>query len=113
MSAKNFALIVLVFIFTLIIELVRREKLTFRYAFGWIFAVLLGVVIVLAEKQLFILASFLGFKLLSNFIFFCCMGISVVLGLLLTVLLCQQSQRNECMAKKIAYLEYEIQKFKK
>lgn len=105
MSARLFSFMILMGIAGLILELVRREKLTFRYAFGWLAAVLGGVVIVAADQLVFRLASWLGFRLLSNFIFFCCMGMAVVLGLLLTVLLCRQDQRNHLMAKKIALLE--------
>jgi len=105
MSARLFSFMILMGIAGLILELVRREKLTFRYAFGWLAAVLGGILIVAADQMVFRLASWLGFRLLSNFIFFCCMGMAVVLGLLLTVLLCRQDQRNHLMAKKIALLE--------
>lgn len=108
MSSKYVAVFVLLCIFALIIDLIRREKLTFKYAFGWMAAVIVGLVIALASHFFEYIALLLGFELLSNFIFFCCVGVAVILGLLLTVLLCQQSQRNECMAKKIAWLEYEL-----
>jgi len=109
MSAKYIAVIVLIAIFGLILDLIRREKLTFKYAFGWMLAVLTGLIIALADQAFEGVALFFGFELLSNFIFFCCAGVAVILGLLLTVLLCQQSQRNECMAKKIAWLEQELE----
>lgn len=112
MSAKLFALIILAGVFVLIVELVRRERLTFKYAFGWMLAVLGGLLIVLAENIFYKVSLMLGFELLSNFIFFCCMGMAVILGLLLTVFLCQQGQRNESMAKKIAWLEGELDDLK-
>lgn len=110
MSAKMIALIVLSGFFIFIIDLIRREKMTFKFAFGWLLAMAGGIIIVMADKLFERLASFLGFELLSNFIFFCCIGIAVLLGLLLTVFLCQQSRCNERLAKKIALLEYEINK---
>lgn len=113
MTSKNVAVIVLMGIFLLIIDLIRRERLTFKYAFGWIAAVLVGLMIALADKLFQSLAVMLGFTLLSNFLFFCCAGVAVILGLLLTVLLCQQSQRNEAMAKKIAWLEHELEQSQK
>ena len=112
MSAKFLALLVLSSLFVLILDLIRREKLTFKYAFGWMAAVLAGLAMVLADRLFERAASLLGFELLSNFVFFCCIGVAVFLGLLLTVFLCQQSQRNECMAKKIAMLEAEIKNTK-
>jgi len=112
MSAKAMALIVLSALFLLILDLIRREKLTFKYAFGWMIAVVGGLIMVLADRFFERISALLGFELLSNFIFFCCIGAAVFLGLLLTVFLCQQSQRNECMAKKIALLESEIEKIR-
>jgi hypothetical protein len=109
MSVKIVSVIILASIFLFILELIRQEKLTFKYAFGWMLAIIGGFIIIFAEAEFQRFSLALGFKLLSNFIFFCCMGIAVVLGLLLTVLLSQQDRRNELMAKKIAMLEHEIQ----
>jgi len=113
MSARLFSFVILAGMGGLVLELIRRGQLTFRYAFGWLAAVLGGVVIVAADQMVFRLASLLGFRLLSNFIFFCCMGIAVVLGLLLTVLLCRQDQRNHVMAKKIALLEEALREMRR
>ena len=112
MSAKILAIIVLVLMFVFILELIRREELTFKYAFGWMMAIVGGFIIIFAESVFQRISVVLGFQLLSNFIFFCCMGIAVVLGLLLTVLLCHQDRRNQLMAKKIAMLEDQIRNLK-
>lgn len=112
MSVKIVALAILILLLILIIELIRREKLTFRYAIGWLCAVFGGFILILAEKPVAELASFLGFELLSNFLFFCCMGIAVILGLFLTVLLCRQAHHNECLAKKIALMEDEMEELR-
>ncbi len=109
---KIFSLAILTALFVLIIELIRRERLTFQYAIGWICAVIGGALIVLAEGLAVRMANALGFELLSNFVFFCCMGIAVILGLFLTVLLCRQAKHNERMAKKIAWLEDEVKDLK-
>ena len=46
-------------------------------------------------------------------IFFALLCTFVVLGLLLTVFLCQQNNRNDKMAKKIGILELELRELRK
>ncbi len=108
MPVKISALMILAVLFVIVLDMIRREKLTFKYAFGWLVSIIAGMVVVWADQAAAWVAHALGFALLSNFIFFCCLGAAVFMGLLLTVFLCQQSQRNECMAKRIALLEKEL-----
>ena len=96
-----------------VIELVRREKLTFKYAVGWIFVSLLAILFAVFDKYVFSLAQFFGFELPSNFIFFSLLAVFVFLSLLMTIFLCQQNNRNDTMAQKIAILEFEIDQLKK
>ncbi len=96
------------FIFMAVVEMVRREKLTFKYAFAWLFFSFLGVVFSIFPPISFFLARILGFELPSNFLFFSIIGMFVFLSLLLTVFLCQLSRRNDRMAQKIGMLEEEI-----
>jgi len=95
-----------------VMELVRREKLTFKYAFIWLFVSGLGVIFSLFSHWLFALSRFFGFELPSNFIFFALFSIFVFVTLLLTVFLCQQNRRNDRMAQKIGMLETELRQLK-
>ena len=113
MGIKLLAFILSFGIFLLVIELVRRERLTFKYAVGWLGASALAIFFSVFHNYLFALAEFLGFQLPSNFIFFALLCAFVLLGLLLTVFLCQQNSRNDRMAKKIGILEFELQELKK
>jgi protein-S-isoprenylcysteine O-methyltransferase Ste14 len=113
MGIKLLAFMLSLGIFLFVIELVRRERLTFKYALGWLVASALAVFFSFFHKFLFAIAKFCGFELPSNFIFFGLLCTFVVLGLLLTVFLCQQNNRNDRMAKKIGILEFELQELKK
>lgn len=113
MGIKWLAFILSLGIFLLVIELVRRERLTFKYAVGWLIAAALAVVFSIFHKFLFAIAKFCGFQLPSNFIFFALLCTFVFLGLLLTVFLCQQNDRNDRMAKKIGILEFELRELRK
>jgi hypothetical protein len=113
MGIKLLAFVLSFGIFLFILELVRRERLTFKYAMGWLGAAALAVFFSIFPKCLFGLSTLFGFELPSNFIFFAILCTFVFLGLLLTVFLCQQNNRNDRMAKKIGILEFELQELKK
>jgi len=111
-SIKYLSIILSVIILFLVIELVREEKLTFKYAAGWIFACCVAIFFTLYDKILFSLSTRLGFELASNFIFFALLFLFVFLSLLLTLFVCQQDRRNETMAQKVGILEHELDKLK-
>jgi len=112
MSLKILSVLVGLFSFFLVIELVRREKLTFKYAFGWLFIALLAVFFSIFDRTLEGMAHWLGFELVSNFIFFVLLCFFVFLSILLTTFLCEQDSRNDAMAQKIGILEMELKEFK-
>lgn len=112
MVIKWLALTLSLGIFLFVVELVRRERLTFKYAVGWLMASALAVFFSVFHNFLFAIAKFCRFELPSNFIFFVLLCAFVFLSLLLTVFLCQQNDRNDKMAKKIGILEYELNDLK-
>lgn len=101
------------FIFLVVIEFVRREKMTFKYAFAWLGVSLAALVCAVFEAVPFTIARFFGFELTSNFVFFTLLSAFVLLTLLLTVFLCQQNSRNDVIAQKLASLEFELKELKK
>ena len=106
------------FIFSLllccfVLDLVRREKLTFKYASGWIFLTLLGAFFAICDVWIYRLAAWLGFTLASNFIFFVVLLGCVLWSLVLTIFLCQQNKRNDRMAQTIGLLENELEALKR
>lgn len=113
MSIKLLALFLAAVILLIVFELIRQEKLTFKYAAGWIFVSVLATVLILFDRVLFHVAHFFGFELASNFIFFSLLSVFVFLSLLMTIFLCQQNSRNDTMAQKISLLEFEIKTLKK
>lgn len=113
MNIHILALGISVAMFFFVVDLVRRHKLTFKYALAWLSVSAAAVFFSIFHQVLFQCAAFLGFELPSNFIFFALMCAFVFLSLLLTVFLCQQNGRNDTMAQKIALMESEIKEMKK
>ncbi|MDE2028033.1 MAG: DUF2304 domain-containing protein [Candidatus Omnitrophica bacterium] len=113
MNIHMVALLVSVAVFLFVIDLVRRRRLTFKYAVGWLLVSSGGIFFAVFYRFLFACAAWLGFELPSNFIFFTLFCVFVFLSLLLTVFLCQQNIRNDLMAQKIALLEFELKELEK
>jgi len=113
MNIHIVALAVSVAIFLFVIDLVRRRRLTFKYAVAWLLVSIGAIFFAIFYRLIFVCAALLGFELPSNFIFFVLFCVFILLSLLLTVFLCQQSNRNDVMAQKIALLEFELKELKK
>ena len=113
MNIHLVAFAVSVAIFLFVIDLVRRRRLTFKYAVAWLCVSAGAIFFAIFYRLIFFCAAWLGFELPSNFIFFVLCCVFVFLSLLLTVFLCQQNDRNDVMAQKIALLEFELKELKK
>ncbi|MEI8175713.1 MAG: DUF2304 domain-containing protein [Candidatus Omnitrophota bacterium] len=113
MNIKTLAILLSVFIFLFVLDLIRREKLTFRYALLWLSLSALGVLFAVYEKLLFKCARMVGFELPSNFIFFTVGAFFVVVSLVLTVYICQQNSRSETIAQRIGLVELELKRLVK
>jgi hypothetical protein len=101
------------FILLSVMDLVRREKMTFKYAFPWLLVSVTGLICAIVDRIPFFVAQFLGFELTSNFVFFSLLSVFVLISLLMTVYLCHQNARNELIAQKLAILEFELKKLRK
>ena len=112
MIEKYFILLLAGVVLILVIELIREEKLTFKYAFGWIFVSILAIIFTIFDALLFRVASFFGFELKSDFILFIFLAIFVFLSLLMTIFLCQQNSNNDVIAQQLGILKFEIEKLK-
>ena len=112
MGTKTLAAILSFLVMITVIELVRREKLTFKYAVGWLLISFAAIFFAIFNKLLFNISRWFGFELASNFIFFTLLSSFVFLSLLLTTFLCQQNVRNDTMAQKIGILEMELMHLK-
>lgn len=108
MDVKIIAIVISLAVFFFVIDLIRREKLTFQYALSWIIAALLALFFSVFDKILFVISDFFGFELASNFVFFALLAVFVFMSLLLTIFLSQQSRRNEAIAQKLAVLEFKL-----
>jgi len=110
MGVKTFAIFVSIFIFLFVIELIRRQKMTFKYSISWLGVSSVVLFFAFNENLLRKISDFFGFQLPSNFIFFLLSAFFIFLSLLLTVYINEQNNRTESLAQTIGMLEFKIKK---
>ncbi len=108
MGVKTFAIVIALTIFILVLELIRRQKMTFKYSLAWLSVSLTVVFFAFNENVLFGLAKRVGFQLPSNFIFFSLLVFFVFLTLLLTLYINEQNTKTEKLAQSLGILEYKL-----
>lgn len=113
MQAKTFAILFSLIIAAVIVELIRRQKLTFKYSMFWLSCAALTLILAFAEPVLWKLANLAGFELLSNFIFFLALGLLCLLCLFQTVYINEQNNRTEKLAQTLALLDARIKNLEK
>lgn len=108
MQAKFFVILMALAIFIFVIELIRRQKMTFRYSFFWLSTCLVALILSIWDNVLGFLAKAAGFALPSNFVFVLLLAFFLLLSLLLTIYINEQNNRTETLAQKTAILENKL-----
>lgn len=108
MPAKLLAIASSIAILFFVLELTRRQKMTFKYSVVWLGISILTFFLALEPRPLFWVSKGVGFALPSNFIFFLLTIFVILLSLLLTIYANEQNSRSETLAQSIALLQYQI-----
>ena len=113
MHAKTFAIFVSIAIFIFLIDLVRRQKMTFKYSTVWLG--ICGAVLFFAinDRLLKTISVLFGFELLSNFVFFLLLIFFIFVCLILTTYTNEQNSRSDSLAQKVGILQYKINELEK
>jgi len=96
-----------------VLNLIRREKMSFKYALTWLAASSLALLFSVQETWLQAISKWAGFTLPSNFIFFLLLLFVLLLGLLLTLYINEQNSRTETLAQTLARLDFRLKKLEK
>jgi len=110
MHPKIFALIMACAVLFVVIDLIRRQKMTFKYALTWLVTSGLVLFFTIQDQWLNQLAGWAGFALPSNFIFFLLLIFVIFFSLLLTLYMNEQNSRSEALAQAIARMDHRLKK---
>ena len=113
MQAKTFALVMTTLILLFVINLIRRQKMSFKYALVWLLSSSLTILFSIKDTWLQAIAKWAGFTLPSNFVFFLLLIFVILFSLLLTLYINEQNSRTEALAQAIAKLDYRLKKIEK
>ncbi len=108
MQAKTFAIIASASILITVIDLIRREKMTFKYSVLWLTASAASLFFACFDQFLVAIARAAGFELPSNFVFFMLLVFFIFQNLFSTIHLNQQNIRTEKLAQTIGILEHDL-----
>lgn len=113
MQSKTFAIIMTGAILIYVLNLIRREKMSFKYAATWLVASLLALLFSIKEEWIQAISNAVGFALPSNFVFFLLLIFVLLFSLLLTRYINEQNNRTETLAQTIAKLDLRLNKLEK
>ncbi len=113
MQAKTFALVMTALILFFVINLIRRQKMSFKYALAWLLSSSLTILFTVQDSWLHAISKWAGFALPSNFVFFLLLIFVILFSLLLTLHINEQNSRAEALAQAIAKLDYRLKKLEK
>ena len=110
METKTLAILFSIVILILVIEMIRRQKMTFKYSMFWLAACVIVLFAAIYDGLIAKIAHFVGFALVSNFVFFTATIFFIILTLLLTLYVNEQNNRSETLAQAVGILECKIKK---
>lgn len=113
MHPKTFAFILTFVILLSVIDLIRRQKMTFKYALIWLVSSAVVLLFTLQDHWLNRLAHWAGFTLPSNFVYFLLLIFVIFFSLLLTIHMNEQNSRSEALAQAVARLDHRLKKLEK
>ena len=108
MNSKTFAMVIAAVIFVSVIDLIRRQKMTFKFSMSWLAICLTVLLAALNSTLLQRLSALFGFTLPSNFIFFIVTVFFIFLSLFLTLYISEQNSRSETLAQDLGLLEHKL-----
>ena len=112
MQVKFFVVLIAAIILAVVIDLIRREKMTFKYSINWFLGCTIAIFFALQNQLLITISQAAGFSLPSNFIFFMLLVFVIFLSLHLTLYINEQNSRTEALAQTVAKLENQLKKIK-
>lgn len=105
-STLRYGTAIVVVVFAIVIfNLVRRNKLSMKYALVWLATAFAMLVAVLIPNFLDLAAKLLGFELVSNMLFLIGMLLLMCISLSLTMIVSKQSNMIRLLTQEISMLK--------
>ena len=112
MISGNLSLNVIIFVlllFFLIVYLLRKRKLSTKYALVWFLAIFLMLLSVIFPGVMYSFANFIGFELLSNMLLCFFIVILIFISLALTVMVSNNRKKITLLVQELSILKKEME----
>ncbi len=110
MITDNLRLVVIIFIlFLLIVYLLRKRKLSTKYAIVWFLAIIVMLFTVLLPDVMKYIANLIGFELLSNMLLCIFIVILLFITLALTIVVSSNKRRITLLIEEVSILKKELE----
>lgn len=104
-SLKIFLILLLLFQVFMIINTVKRKKLTMRYASFWLFLIFLMIGIVMFPDIIFKLSELAGFEKPSNMIFLIGFFFLFYISFIITTSISKQNEKIKLLIQELSILK--------
>ena len=101
------SIFILVILFT-IIYIVRKDKISVKYALVWLFAGVILFIFVLFPSIMNFISTLLGFEVGSNMIFAGLIAMLIFINIALTVIVSGQSSKIRLLIQEVSMLKGKI-----
>ena len=109
----NLKISVIAFIVLLMVSIIlilRKGKLSTKYAILWLFAGIIMILLIVFPQILNFLTNLLGFEVQSNMIFSIFIGILLFISLSLTIIISGQKDKINSLIQEVSMLKEKINK---
>lgn len=107
-ALKIFLLLLLLFQLFLIVNTVKRKKLTMKYASFWICLILMMALVVIFPQIVFKLSSLLGFEKTSNMIFLLGFFFLFYVSFIITMSISIQNEKIKLLIQEVSILKESV-----
>jgi hypothetical protein len=103
----------LVFLFWLVILLLRKNALSLKYTLLWLFSIFVMLVVSIFPGILAYISKIFGFQVASNALFSLILGFLLIILLSLTSIVSRQNEKIKTLVQTIALLEKRLRELEK
>ena len=109
-NLKLFLIVLLILQLTLIINRVKRKKVTMKYASFWIVLIIIMSLVVIFPNIIFKLSNMAGFEEASNMIFLLGFFFLFYISFIITTSISMQNEKIKTLIQEISMLKESVEK---
>ena len=105
LSLRLFLIIAALVLLVVIIACLKRSHMSVKYSLAWLLLPVIFILMAIFMDPLAAFANWLGFDLLSNFIFFIILSLLLLLCFILTIIVTNQKSRIVELTQELSILK--------